>query len=157
MNNLEAVTTTSSKYGDSFGFTEREVFQALDAHGLSDRKREVKDWYVQLILLSPLPIVCGIDFHLLHLQIPAGYQKAPHRLFFLIQLFIDDLFIHLCNDGLSPKQLFKGSFQPLVTFPDQSFRSRTGAILPWLCAGADGGDGRQVYFDVQPGKRVWAV
>ncbi len=45
MNNLEAVTTTSSKYGDSFGFTEREVFQALDAHGLSDRKREVKDWY----------------------------------------------------------------------------------------------------------------
>ena len=27
MNNLEAVTTTSSKYGDSFGFTEREVFR----------------------------------------------------------------------------------------------------------------------------------
>ncbi len=45
MNNLEVVTTTSSKYGDCFGFTEREVFQALDAHGLSDRRWEVKDWY----------------------------------------------------------------------------------------------------------------
>ena len=30
LNNLEVVTTTSSKYADCFGFTEAEVFEALD-------------------------------------------------------------------------------------------------------------------------------
>ncbi len=45
LNNLKVVTTTSDKYEDSFGFTEEEVFAALDEHGLSDRKAEVKDWY----------------------------------------------------------------------------------------------------------------
>ena len=34
LNNLEVVTTTSDKYADSFGFTEREVFAALDEFGL---------------------------------------------------------------------------------------------------------------------------
>ncbi len=45
LNNLEVVTTTTEKYGDSFGFTEEEVFSALDEFGLSDKKREVKKWY----------------------------------------------------------------------------------------------------------------
>ncbi len=45
LNNLEVITTTSEAYGDCFGFTEEEVFAALDEFGLSDRKREVKDWY----------------------------------------------------------------------------------------------------------------
>lgn len=45
LNNLKVVTTTSSIYGDSFGFTEKEVFDALDAYGLSDGKQEVKKWY----------------------------------------------------------------------------------------------------------------
>ena len=45
LNNLEVVTVSSEKYADSFGFTEEEVFAALDEHGLSDRKQEVKDWY----------------------------------------------------------------------------------------------------------------
>ncbi|MDO5423507.1 MAG: AAA family ATPase [Eubacteriales bacterium] len=45
LNNLEVVTTTSKKYADCFGFTEQEVFAALDAFGLSDRKEEVKRWY----------------------------------------------------------------------------------------------------------------
>ncbi len=45
LNNLEVVTTTSDKYADYFGFTEKEVFYALDERGLSDRKQEVKDWY----------------------------------------------------------------------------------------------------------------
>ena len=30
LNNLEVVTTTSEKYATSFGFTEEEVFEALD-------------------------------------------------------------------------------------------------------------------------------
>lgn len=45
LNHLEVVTTTSEKYADSFGFTEEEVFSALDVFGLSDRIQEVKAWY----------------------------------------------------------------------------------------------------------------
>lgn len=45
LNNLEVVTTTSEKYTDSFGFTEAEVFKALDQFGLADKKQEVKGWY----------------------------------------------------------------------------------------------------------------
>lgn len=45
LNNLEVVTTTSDKYSDAFGFTESEVFTALEEYHLSDRRREVKDWY----------------------------------------------------------------------------------------------------------------
>lgn len=45
LNNLEVVTTTSEKYEDSFGFTEEEVFAALDGFGLSRQKKVVKQWY----------------------------------------------------------------------------------------------------------------
>lgn len=45
LNHLEAVTTTSEKYAGCFGFTEEEVFAALDEFGLSDRRQEVKRWY----------------------------------------------------------------------------------------------------------------
>ena len=45
LNNLKVVTTTSDEYADSFGFTEEEVFSALDEYGLSDKKAEVKKWY----------------------------------------------------------------------------------------------------------------
>ncbi len=46
LNNLEVVTTTSDKYADCFGFTEAEVFAALEEFELPDRKQEVKKWYV---------------------------------------------------------------------------------------------------------------
>ncbi|MCM1188992.1 MAG: ATP-binding protein [bacterium] len=45
LNNLEVVTTTSEKYADCFGFSEKEVFEALEEYGLSDQKERVKDWY----------------------------------------------------------------------------------------------------------------
>ena len=45
LNNLKVVTTTSEKYADCFGFTEEEVFAALDEFDLSGQKRLVKDWY----------------------------------------------------------------------------------------------------------------
>ena len=38
LNNLEVVTTTSSKYATSFGFTEEEVFMALDECGMGAEK-----------------------------------------------------------------------------------------------------------------------
>jgi len=45
LNNLEVVTTTSEKYEDAFGFTEKEMAEALEEYGLSERKQEVKEWY----------------------------------------------------------------------------------------------------------------
>ncbi len=45
LNNLEVVSTTSDKYTDAFGFTEREVFAALDEYGMEDSREEVKNWY----------------------------------------------------------------------------------------------------------------
>ncbi|MCI8800584.1 AAA family ATPase [Acetatifactor muris] len=45
LNNLEVVTTTSDKYVTSFGFTEQEVFTALEECGLGDMKAKVKQWY----------------------------------------------------------------------------------------------------------------
>ena len=45
LNNLEVVTTTSNKYATSFGFTEEEVFAALDAVGMGEEKEKVKKWY----------------------------------------------------------------------------------------------------------------
>ncbi len=45
LNNLNVVTTTSEEYATSFGFTEQEVFAALDAQGLSTEKEGVKAWY----------------------------------------------------------------------------------------------------------------
>ena len=45
LNNLKVVTTTSNEYATSFGFTEEEVFVALDAGGLGEEKENVKEWY----------------------------------------------------------------------------------------------------------------
>ena len=45
LNNLEVVTTVAEKYEECFGFTEKEVFAALEEYGLSNQKQKVKDWY----------------------------------------------------------------------------------------------------------------
>ena len=45
LNNLKVITTTSQEYADCFGFTEKEVFTALEEYGLGDWKTDVKDWY----------------------------------------------------------------------------------------------------------------
>ena len=44
LNHLDVITTVSDDYSTAFGFTESEVFAAMDRCGLSDR-RNVKDWY----------------------------------------------------------------------------------------------------------------
>lgn len=44
INNLEVVTTSSDKYATAFGFTQDEVFSAMDEMGLTD-KEKVKEWY----------------------------------------------------------------------------------------------------------------
>ena len=45
LNHLKVVTTTSNKYALSFGFTEQEVFDALDDAGFGSEKKTVKKWY----------------------------------------------------------------------------------------------------------------
>lgn len=45
LNNIEVVTTTTDKYADAFGFTEQEVFVAMDEQELADDKVNVKAWY----------------------------------------------------------------------------------------------------------------
>lgn len=45
LNNLKVITTTSDEYETAFGFTEEEVFTALDMYGYSSRKDEIKRWY----------------------------------------------------------------------------------------------------------------
>ena len=45
LNNLNVVTTTSEEYETCFGFTEQEVFAALDNFGLNEYKDQVKEWY----------------------------------------------------------------------------------------------------------------
>lgn len=45
LNNLTVVTTTSEKYCTRFGFTEEEVFGALELLGIPEEKAQVKAWY----------------------------------------------------------------------------------------------------------------
>ncbi len=45
LNNLKVVTTTSYRYAEAFGFTEEEVFRALEEYGLQEEKHRVKAWY----------------------------------------------------------------------------------------------------------------
>lgn len=45
LNNLKIVTTTSEEYQHAFGFTESEVFRALDEFHYSDKREYVKNWY----------------------------------------------------------------------------------------------------------------
>lgn len=45
LNNLEIITTTSDKYAEFFGFTQEEVWAALEEFGLSAQEENVKYWY----------------------------------------------------------------------------------------------------------------
>ena len=45
LNNLTVVTTTSDLYADCFGFTQQEVWDALEEYHLSSAKDAVRSWY----------------------------------------------------------------------------------------------------------------
>ena len=45
LNNLNVITTTSKEYAEAFGFTEEEVFAALELFEMAERKQDVKKWY----------------------------------------------------------------------------------------------------------------
>lgn len=45
LNNLQVITATSELYADAFGFTEEEVFAALNEYNMRDKQADVKHWY----------------------------------------------------------------------------------------------------------------
>lgn len=45
LNNLRVISTTTESYADAFGFTRREVEQALKEYGLESHLKEVQNWY----------------------------------------------------------------------------------------------------------------
>ena len=49
LNNLKVITMRSDKYASYFGFTEKEVFAAMDEFDLTN-KEEAKDWYDGFII-----------------------------------------------------------------------------------------------------------
>ena len=69
LNHLEVVTTTSAKYETAFGFTEEEVFAALDECGLGAEKETVKEWYDGFIfgeqadIYNPWSVLNFLDKH----------------------------------------------------------------------------------------------
>ena len=45
MNNLVVITTTSELYAEYFGFTQKEVDDALNEYQWPEQKDIVKEWY----------------------------------------------------------------------------------------------------------------
>ena len=66
LNNLNVITTTSDEYASCFGFTEEEVFRAMDEFELTN-KDEVKHWYDGFTIgqltdiYNPWSIICFLD------------------------------------------------------------------------------------------------
>lgn len=66
LNNLNVVTTTSNEYASCFGFTEEEVFSAMDEFDMKNRE-EVKRWYDGFTIgnlrdiYNPWSIICFLD------------------------------------------------------------------------------------------------
>ena len=66
LNNLNVVTTTSDEYASCFGFTEEEVFHAMDEFSMTN-KDEVKHWYDGFTIgrlhdiYNPWSIICFLD------------------------------------------------------------------------------------------------
>ena len=51
LNNIEVVTTTSEKYEDAFGFTQKEVWEALSEYGLGELLGDSPCLVVRIFLL----------------------------------------------------------------------------------------------------------
>ena len=61
LNNLKVIKTTSREYAVSFGFTQDEVFSALEEFGLEMEKEEVQKWYMDLFLeIAKTSIIPGL-------------------------------------------------------------------------------------------------
>lgn len=127
LNNLEVVTTTSAKYADCFGFTEEEVFAALDEFEMSDRKQDVKSWYDgfsfgnRTDIYNPWSILNYLDKR----QFSAYWANSS-------------------SNRLVGKLIQEGN-------------RRIKQELSWFRSGSHSGTGRPIYPDLQQGKRFRQV
>ncbi len=66
LNNLNVVTAMSDEYASCFGFTEKEVFDAMDEFGMKN-KDEIKRWYDGFAfgehrdIYNPWSVICLLD------------------------------------------------------------------------------------------------
>lgn len=115
LKNLEVVTMTSKKYEDIFGFTEDEVFHALDEYNLSDKKAEVKRWYDgytfgnAINVYNPWSII--------------NYLGKREFGLYWVHTSSDTLINNLVKDGresiqIAVKELMQG--RPITTFIDEA-------------------------------------
>lgn len=118
LNNPKVVTTTSSEYAETFGFTEQEVFAAMNEYGYTNRD-EVKEWYDGFIF---------------------GTRRDIYNPWSILN-FLDTgtISLYWANNR------------------QDTFQSRTGTLLPWLCAWIDCGIKRQISRHLQPRKWFWQI
>lgn len=81
LNNLELATTTSEKYATAFGFTEKEVFDALEEYGIENQKDAVSQWYDRFIfeghgnIYNPWSIVNFLTVYIFAIRTPESGSK----------------------------------------------------------------------------------
>lgn len=101
LNNPNVVTATSDEYATAFGFTEEEVFTALEEYGYEDKKEEVKRWYDGFIF---------------------GKQKDIYNpwsiLNFLAKGKIDTYWANSSSNGLVDKLVREGNENIKIAFED---------------------------------------
>ncbi|MDQ2087437.1 AAA family ATPase [Herbivorax sp. ANBcel31] len=66
MNNLDVCTILDERYGDKFGFTEKEVERLLKDYSLEDKSKEMKHWYNgyqfgKTVIYNPWSIIYFIE------------------------------------------------------------------------------------------------
>ncbi len=92
LNNLKVCTTTSKEYATCFGFTEEEVFAAMDAYGYGEQKDAVKRWYDGFIF---------------------GNQKDMYNPWSIINFLtygkLDNYWVNTSGNGLVNQLIQKGS------------------------------------------------
>ncbi len=118
LNNLKVVTTTSEKYSDCFGFTEEEVFAALDEYGLSEKKEEVKAWYDGFIfgkrrdVYNPWSIINFLDVQ----KIGAYWANSSSNS--LVEKLVREggSVIKIAMEGLLNGEAFHTSFDEQIVF-----------------------------------------
>ena len=104
LNNLKVISTTSNKYETCFGFTEEEVFNALDYYEIPEEKEKVKTWYDGFIfgktkdIYNPWSIINFLDdrnydtywTNTSSNNLPSRLiQKAPPKVKYIMQDLID--------------------------------------------------------------------
>ncbi len=181
LNNLKVITTTSSQYATAFGFTEEEVWRALEECGLCEERQLVKDWYDGFTfgnrrdIYNPWSIINylskkrfstywantssnGLIDKLIReggTEIKISMEKLLKGEHLFKELDEQIVFDQLDGDENAVWSLLLASGYLKVECYRQ--QEETGAVLPRLCIGAERRAGGPIYHYIQPGERLWTV